>query len=654
MRPLRFLVQAGILGVIVVAVGGVGFIEYSAQPGFCDNCHNMKPYYESWATSSHNDVPCIKCHYAPGIRAEAMGKLQAANQIVKYVTGAYGTKPWAEIEDAACLRSGCHVSRKLEGPRSYKGLLFDHAQHLGDLRRGKQLRCTSCHSQIVQGEHLAVTESTCILCHFKGRPAGAPLGTCVGCHASPQPITSPTGFVVDHPQYVRDLVSCVSCHQQVTSGTGSAEQSRCFTCHNEPDRLQQFDNTDVVHQVHLAEHNVDCMQCHTPIEHRVMSLASSFELDCAGCHRGTHEAQRQLYSGVGGHGTANQPSSMFLASVSCESCHGLSKQISAHEQVKVAGEASCLSCHGVRYANILPSWKQEMTRRQNAVAPVVAGARRAVSATLPGTRRIADSLVGAAEDNLRLVRSGGATHNIAFADQLLRSALDLVKQAVARANLPFSVPEVVLGPPLGENACLACHLGVERREVRFQTGTFNHTPHVARAGLACARCHSPLEDHGRTTVTSPAQCASCHHRGAEDRSCVQCHVGDEGAPVAPVPTAVGQFPHQPHREAGFNCTMCHVAPSLSAKGLECQTCHEFHHQPQANCLACHQDTAKAKHDVSSAHLQCSQCHGEGASGLTSWSRHVCTVCHTDRVEHNAPVACDQCHTMQPLADPPKN
>ena len=145
-------VQVLILLALLAGIGAFGFIEYSAQPSFCTNCHNMQPYYDSWATSSHNDVPCIKCHYAPGIKAEAMGKMQAANQVVKYVTGSYGTRPWAEIEDAACLRSGCHTTRTLEGELVFAGVRFDHRHHLTQLRRGKQLRCTSCHSQIVQGD----------------------------------------------------------------------------------------------------------------------------------------------------------------------------------------------------------------------------------------------------------------------------------------------------------------------------------------------------------------------------------------------------------------------------------------------------------------------------------------------------------------------
>ena len=55
--------------------------------------------------------------------------------------------------------------------------------------------------------------------------------------------------------------------------------------------------------------------------------AETFELDCASCHQGAHEAQRNLYMGAGGHGADDAPSSMFRARVSCGSCHGLPREI---------------------------------------------------------------------------------------------------------------------------------------------------------------------------------------------------------------------------------------------------------------------------------------------------------------------------------------
>ena len=643
-RFLRALVPVAILAVLLLGVTTVGFVEYSGRPGFCKSCHIMQPYYDSWATSSHRDVPCIKCHYAPGIRAEAMGKLQAANQVVKYVTGSYGVKPWAEIDDAACLRSGCHSERKVEGLVDYKGVRFDHASHLGELRRGKQLRCTSCHSQIVQGQHVAVTDATCFLCHFKDRPPGEPIAGCTGCHPSPPRIESPDGYVVDHAQYVKDRISCISCHGEVTSGTGVAERSRCFNCHNEPARLGQFENTTFVHQVHIAEHKVECTQCHTPIEHRVVALASTFELDCRSCHAQVHDAQRRLYAGMGGHDTPQSPSRMFLARVSCLGCHAQPKMVRGHERVQLAGEASCLSCHGIRYANMLPSWQQEMDRKVSRVAPVVDAARASLGGVPLARRAVADSLLRQAQENVDLVRVGKAAHNVLYADKLLRAALDLVREAVAAGKLPYRVPSVTLGPPLGENACFRCHVGVERSTRPFQGGTFSHEPHVLRGGLSCGECHTPLENHGGTTITSRAECNACHHDPVRRTNCATCHAGAGGIPETTLRLTSGDFSHGTHRDAGLMCDACHTPPAMSARGLDCDNCHDQHHQPDRACLSCHRGGVLDQH-TRAVHIACVECH-EGAATLNRWTPQICTTCHVQQATgHNPGKPCEACHKV---------
>ncbi len=648
-RPLRILIQVGVLFVILAAVGTIGFVEYSAQPGFCDNCHIMEPYYESWLTSSHKDVACIECHYPPGIKAEAMGKIQAANQVVKYVTGTYGMKPWAEIEDAACLRSGCHAQRTLEGVVLYRGIRFDHAHHLGELRRGKQLRCTSCHSQIVQGDHLAVTETTCYLCHFKETSAGEPIAGCTGCHTSPPRVESSAGFVVDHPQYVDDLVSCVSCHDTVVQGSGDADEARCFNCHNEPDRLEVANNTEFLHRTHIAEHNVECVQCHAPMEHGLLSLRPTFELDCRACHQGTHEVQQRLYAGIGGHGVGDTPSSMFLARVSCQGCHGLTTEIAAHEQVQGAGEATCMACHGIQYANILPSWQEEMERRLAIVDRVVNGAQASLGSVGVRKRAVADSLLRLASENTELVQVGRGAHNIAFADELLRAAVDLVREAVSAGRLPYTIPALSLGPRLSENVCLQCHLGVEQQTVQFRTRQFPHDRHVV-AGLACTSCHTGLDEHGITTLSGSADCDACHHRPIGPMNCVRCHVGPGGAPESVFEHTVGDFSHDAHRAADLACVACHQSPAMRPAETLCEACHDNHHQPGASCLSCHRGGAKASHALSFAHMPCVACHGDKVEGIQDWSRQVCTVCHVDQVEHNAPANCILCHEMEPLIE----
>jgi nitrate/TMAO reductase-like tetraheme cytochrome c subunit len=660
-RPLKIAIQVGILAVILMTIATVGFIEYSAQPGFCNNCHLMEPYYESWATSSHNSVKCISCHYAPGIKAEAMGKVQAANQVVKYVTGAYGMKPWAEIEDAACLRSGCHTERALEGEVDYEGVRFDHTQHLGELRRGKQLRCTSCHSQIVQGSgeltlqgtaigaaHLRVTAVTCYLCHFKDQPVGQPVAGCTGCHPSPPRFRSTAGFLVDHPQYVENLVACDGCHQSVTSGTGEAGQRRCFNCHNEPERIDQFENTTLVHRTHIAVHNVECTQCHTPILHRVVSLSETFELDCEACHQRAHDEQRQMYAGMGGHGTEDVPSTMFLARVSCQSCHGLPSEVEGHAEVKMAGEATCMSCHGIRYANILPSWQREIDRKVGEVASVIRSASSTLGAAPVSTRAAADSLLRLAEENVSFIERGKGAHNIAYADELLRASLRLAQQAIEIGPLPYSIPDLELGPPISENICLSCHLNIGEQSGRFGGRAFDHSPHVQRAGLACTECHTELEEHGGITLADRSSCDGCHHSSDRPLDCVSCHGGPGGVPAGVISTSVGDFSHTVHRGRGLACSVCHAAPSMNVQGLRCENCHTFHHQPQATCLDCHKGGVLQIHPPV-AHAGCAICHGDAVAGITEWTRQVCTVCHADKVEHNAPADCTLCHPQPALA-----
>ena len=113
------------------------------------------------------------------------GKMLGLVQLAKYLTGTESPRPAAEIPDASCLRSGCHDTRVLAGRVDFDGIPFDHAPHLERLRRGKRLRCTSCHSQIVQGTHMTVTQSTCFLCHFKDEFFNEGLAACTRCHQIP-------------------------------------------------------------------------------------------------------------------------------------------------------------------------------------------------------------------------------------------------------------------------------------------------------------------------------------------------------------------------------------------------------------------------------------------------------------------------------------
>ncbi|MCK5557922.1 MAG: NapC/NirT family cytochrome c, partial [Candidatus Hydrogenedentes bacterium] len=96
-RP-RLIVGAAAVLFVVFAVS---FWRVSKSPKFCVTCHYMRPYYEAWRVSTHNDVSCVECHYEPGLKAQLKGELAGISQLVKYVTRTFSPKPKAEISDEA-------------------------------------------------------------------------------------------------------------------------------------------------------------------------------------------------------------------------------------------------------------------------------------------------------------------------------------------------------------------------------------------------------------------------------------------------------------------------------------------------------------------------------------------------------------------------
>ncbi len=262
----------------VVVVGGAalaGLWHVSASPEFCNSCHLMRPYVAAWRMSSHNTVPCVQCHYPPGFRDTLWVKYQAITQVVKWATQTYSSKPFAVVEDGSCFRSGCHSRDKLESRGVIhfgRGVKFSHRPHLDAAKTGRELRCTSCHSQIVVEKHFEIATSTCFTCHFKGAKSErdlTPIAGCTRCHEPPKGDITVGSIKFNHEDVVRRGVACQKCHLNVIEGDGAAPRERCFTCHNQPEKLDRFGDRPLLHAVHVAAHTIECMRCHNPIKHKL-------------------------------------------------------------------------------------------------------------------------------------------------------------------------------------------------------------------------------------------------------------------------------------------------------------------------------------------------------------------------------------------------
>ena len=239
----KIIIPIIILGFILILVAAA---EYTSHSKFCASCHYMKTFYRSWQLSKHNKIECATCHYPPGLKSKIEGKLLGLMQIAKYWTKLYlKSKPWAEIPDESCLRHGCHEKRLLEGRVKFKKVVFDHKIHLTDLKRGKRLRCTSCHSQIVQGKHISVTESTCFICHFKKSEHYPRIADCSHCHHK-EALISETTSRFNHSIVFYKCFDCNKCHSHTIVGDGEVPREKCYKCHWETDRLNKYEDTDLI------------------------------------------------------------------------------------------------------------------------------------------------------------------------------------------------------------------------------------------------------------------------------------------------------------------------------------------------------------------------------------------------------------------------
>ncbi len=426
---------------------------YTSRSQFCDSCHIMEPYYTSWQESSHADVACIKCHFPPGAGEKVRGKMMGLVQLVKYVTRSAGPQPTAEVSDASCLRSGCHDTRLLAGRVEFKGVQFDHTPHLKEMRRGKKLRCTSCHGQIVQGKsHMLVTASTCFLCHFKDQPFNEGTGACTRCHQIPeQEFDLGGGVKFSHNLAYERGVDCASCHGDLIRGKGEVTAGQCDDCHSH-DRenvLKRINDHAFIHKKHVTQHKVDCLRCHTEIHHapdkdRIVHAAS----DCSACHPDHHQEQVDMLLGIGAETIAAQPSSMTMARITCRSCHNV-RQVSATGTVLwKASLQMCMNCHDSSATERLEAYHDTLRNSLGEIDANLTRVREALpTSDVPADKRTdAETQLKEVQHDLDFLRAGNGVHNIHYADSLTRNLIDKLT-AVCR-ELKIEEPQIVLPEPL--------------------------------------------------------------------------------------------------------------------------------------------------------------------------------------------------------------
>ncbi|MCK5916341.1 MAG: hypothetical protein KAG92_09400, partial [Deltaproteobacteria bacterium] len=455
-------------------------------------------------------------------------------------------RPHTEIADSSCLREGCHSTDGIqEHTIDFKGVDFSHETHLNNLRRGKKLKCVSCHSQIVQGEHLTVTETTCFTCHFYDKENHLEISDCQTCHTS-----SRTKIFVDadpdmpfvHQGYIDRNVNCEQCHFGIIYGNGHIMENVCVQCHSDPHLLGGSYSSEKMHFNHVTAHKVECFRCHARIDHYIAREKSNkyierqkiiktavinsglhYDSNCAKCHTfDQHQKIHKMYVGDGGSKVKEMPSGMYRAHLDCASCHlavydvdGVThktKRTGFNELIK-----SCSECHGAGYDDMAKHWKELLDKE---LVKTAASLKEINLEQMHSTAPEMVHLYETAKKNYDFVKSSYGIHNIDYALALLADSRDRCEKA--KVVLDSSYQAKTITSPTGcTELCHSCVECIETKPVPFGEVQFPHDVHVVDEGLDCLDCHSSRETHGRTILKN---CKDCHHgSGMGAVECADCH-----------------------------------------------------------------------------------------------------------------------------------
>jgi nitrate/TMAO reductase-like tetraheme cytochrome c subunit len=502
----------------------VGSVEYTSHSYFCASCHYMKPFYQSWESSSHSHIECADCHYRPGIRSKIRAKFEGILQVGRYWSKLYlKSKPWAEIPDESCLQEGCHDKRLLEGIAKFKKVAFDHKIHFEDLKRGKQLRCTSCHSQIVQGEHITVTESSCFICHFKESEHYPQISDCNHCHHKEDLISEKTSKFNHSPVFSNGF-ECNKCHSNTIIGDGEVPRENCYKCHWETDRLNKYDDTDLMHYTHIFQNKIECNQCHLEIQHKIVKEIDSIS-DCLTCHTDYHKAQKILFLGQGGKGTPHPvPNIMLEKGLSCKGCHIFHEE-SGGQVIKsetfTSKAQACESCHGKGFARIMEEWQISTEIKLTKIRSIYNNALKELEKTQSPQKEKAKQLLEEAAFNIDIVERGKSVHNVEYSQKLISASFDKVEEALQTIGSSYKPEKFLAVSTEIPTQCSNCHAGIEEINTQVFGLDFPHEKHLIEQKIQCDVCHSNVRKHGEFIATKKS-CAACHHQDTTV-DCAGCH-----------------------------------------------------------------------------------------------------------------------------------
>ena len=509
-----------------------GSVHHTAQPEFCNSCHIMEPYYESWKNSQPRRRGLHRVPLRAGLGRDPGGQVQgplAARQ-VRHAHAGHQALGRGQRPRAACARAAtpCACSRARSSSAASR---FDHRQHLLESRRGRRLRCTTCHSQIVQGEH--VVGDRVGLLHVPlhaGRRRRDPRGDRrlpdLPRSAARRRSRSPGAPSITR-DYVARGVDCRECHDPVVEGDGRVRKERCHSCHAEVGHIERIGETAFLHEKHVTDHKVECFECHDDIHHGLLPLSSPEPAEkegCGSCHVDPHDAALSIYSGHGRRrGWRTGPAACTRRASSAGPAtpaapgyrsrqapayggrsprRGLRAQQrpawgTAASTIAAAGNVDCIHCHGPASTACSPAGRSAVGAQLERLEPAAGGARWAHAAGRPTTSCGSPTWRRDATSSWSPLDGSRGAHNVTYALDALRVSAERIDRCAASSGrergagdggLPLRLARWLLGLPPGHR--------VEPPSRCRRTAASRTRRHLVAATLDCSTCHS-VEHHGQ-------------------------------------------------------------------------------------------------------------------------------------------------------------
>ena len=426
----------------IVVVFSSGMIIVSEQPGFCNSCHIMNKYYDSWKSSAHSEVNCLDCHLKPGLMGHVKGKINGLAQAVDCIVGRVGTKPSAAVLDISCLRSDCHGADELASKQIKFGRSkFTHEKHIGEEVGGISISCGTCHSHFEGDEHFTVNRDVCFTCHFvKGGKSGAKLvqSRCLDCHDPPDKVIKRGLVTVNHKEFASYNANCEeSCHKGQVEKTRSVGASVCLSCHDFG--MDEHIEAEELHRAHSGGEKVECFACHGKTEHGPTEDAPlAVMMDCKSCHSDTHNIQLGIYTDKDhAQGSDRLLSPMFLTHVECTGCHIEPKptKLGTVESIGTVAKAvpeACDVCHepgtGQRY---IPFWQGGVKKLHGELSQKLDELETLLEAVTEADRasKLREGIAKAREivDSVEADGSWGV-HNLKYTEDILLRASEIISE----------------------------------------------------------------------------------------------------------------------------------------------------------------------------------------------------------------------------------